>query len=118
MGDSTIVSLHSMQDFTQLIQYATENKKLIVLDASASWCGPCKAIKPYYEQLSVEYQNYYIFSHFDIEESPDISEIFQIHAMPTFIILKESQVLDKMSGAKKDSLEQILESHKHDFTNL
>ena len=95
-----------------------QNGEDFVLDLFATWCGPCKAIKPYFEQLSTEYQEHYIFAHFDVEESPDISEIFQIHAMPTFIILKESEVIDKMSGAKKDSLKQLLDSHKNDLTSF
>lgn len=112
---STIHSVHTMQDFARLTTFASSNNKLVILDASASWCGPCKAIKPYFEQLSKEYQEHYIFAHFDLDESPDISDVFQIHSMPTFIILKDSQVLDKVSGAKKDALKNILESHKNDF---
>jgi thioredoxin 1 len=112
---STIHCVHSMQEFTLLTTFASSNNKLIILDASASWCGPCKAIKPYFEQLSKEYQEHYVFAHFDVDESPDISDVFQIHSMPTFIILKDSQVIEKLTGAKKDALKNILETHKNDF---
>ncbi|SCV04098.1 LAME_0H15742g1_1 [Lachancea meyersii CBS 8951] len=100
---STVTQLTSLQDF----QKAVSDKKLSVIDFYATWCGPCKAIAPHYEKLSV--QNPTVdFYRVDVDATPDVAGYCGISAMPTFLLSKESQTVGKVVGANVKGLEQAI----------
>jgi thioredoxin 1 len=61
------------------------------VDFFATWCGPCKAISPYLEQLSQTYSMVDFFK-VDIDASPDLAQRFKIASVPTFKFIHKGRV--------------------------
>jgi thioredoxin 1 len=76
----------------------------VLIDFFATWCGPCKRIAPFFEKLADEYVGI-IFLKVDVDESPDLVNEFDIQAMPTFVFLKNGQVVKRVEGADMAQLE-------------
>ena len=77
-----------LEDFNTLIK----SDKLVVIDFTATWCGPCKMISPKFQELETKYPNC-IFRKVDVDESQEISEQCSISAMPTFHLYKNGIML-------------------------
>ena len=72
----------------------------IVLDFSATWCGPCKQLAPIIDELSKEYEGRIAVGKCDIEEADDLTAEYGIRNIPTVIFIKNGQVVDKFVGSK------------------
>lgn len=77
----------------------------VVIDFFATWCGPCKRIAPMFEDLAQKYHPHIQFFKVDVDESPDLVNLFDINAMPTFVFLKHGVVVKKVEGADIKGLE-------------
>lgn len=76
----------------------------VVIDFFATWCGPCKRIAPFFEQLAEEYVGI-TFLKVDVDESAELVDTFSIQAMPSFIFMKNGQIIKKVEGADMAQLE-------------
>ena len=72
----------------------------IVLDFSATWCGPCKQLAPIIEELSKEYEGRIAVGKCDIEEADDLTAEYGIRNVPTVIVIKDGKIVDKFVGSK------------------
>jgi len=79
-----------------------------ILDLSASWCGPCNRIAPYFKILGDENMNIK-FIKFDVEIDREIALEFNIQAMPTFISIHDGNIIDRFEGASKDKLREMVD---------
>ena len=82
-------------------------QKLVVVDWFATWCGPCQAIAPLYEQLSVENKNV-VFIGADIEEMPDASAQAGVQAVPCFHFIKGNELVAVLTGADEVKLRELV----------
>mmetsp|Transcript_29712 Transcript_29712/g.48324 ORF Transcript_29712/g.48324 Transcript_29712/m.48324 type:complete len:181 (-) Transcript_29712:113-655(-) len=87
---------------------AEAGDKLIVIDFTAVWCGPCQMIAPAYEQFSEEYDNV-IFLKCDVDENKETTTKFGVTAMPTFIFLRRGEQVNSFSGASAARLKQAID---------
>ena len=90
---------------------ANAGGKLIVVDFFAQWCGPCKKIAPYIEQLSNELSDV-VFLKVDVDELPDIAAKEDIKAMPTFRFYKGGQTVGELVGASQTKLKELIDAKK------
>uniref|UniRef100_A0A8C6UAS8 Thioredoxin n=1 Tax=Neogobius melanostomus TaxID=47308 RepID=A0A8C6UAS8_9GOBI len=77
--------------------------KLVVVDFTASWCGPCKMIAPVFEKMADENKDV-VFLKVDVDEASDVSEKCGISSMPTFQFYKNGEKLEQFSGASEEKL--------------
>jgi thiol-disulfide isomerase/thioredoxin len=70
-------------------------------------CGPCRQIKPIYEELSGKYSDV-AFGLVDVDENPDASSEFQVQSIPTFVSFDGETQLERFSGADPNKLETIV----------
>ncbi|KAL4190032.1 hypothetical protein AMTRI_Chr08g210000 [Amborella trichopoda] len=87
------------------ISEASSNDKILVANFSASWCGPCRVIAPFYGELSERYPNL-VYLMIDVDEMSELSSSWDIQATPTFIFFKAGKQIDKLVGANKPELEK------------
>ena len=89
------------------------DSKKVIIDFTASWCGPCRRIAPHFKNFESEYPNITFFK-IDVDEHRELAEQFSISAMPTFVILERTEEnnmkeLGRLSGCDEYKLKQLLE---------
>ena len=73
--------------------------KPVLVDFWAEWCGPCRMVGPIVEELAGEYEGRAVIGKVDVDSNPQISAKFGIRSIPTLLVFKNGQVVDKQVGA-------------------
>lgn len=71
---------------------------VIVADFFAKWCKPCKMLSPILEEISDEMKEDVQFIKIDIDDCPDLSQLFNINTIPTVMIIKDGKIEDRIVG--------------------
>lgn len=82
-----------------------QSSKPVVIDVFATWCGPCQYMKPLFEELANELSDTYTFAELNVDEAREIAIKFGVSSVPSFIFLKNGQLIGKETGSmSKDDL--------------
>ncbi|CAI6341247.1 unnamed protein product [Periconia digitata] len=83
----------------------------VIADFYATWCPPCKAIAPVYEQLSKAHSvpGKICFVKINVDEQQEIAAQNGIQAMPTFLVFKDGKKIEEIKGANPPALKKIVE---------
>lgn len=93
-------------DFAETIRGA---RVPVLVDFWAAWCGPCKAIAPVLEELATELQGKVQIAKVDVDAHGDIAQEYAIQAIPTLLLFKDGQLVDRVIGlVNKAGLKQRL----------
>lgn len=88
---------------TENFESLKNGDKPLVVDFWATWCGPCRAIAPYIEELAKEYDGKIVVGKCDVEENDDIAMEFGIRNIPTILFFKNGELVDRMVGGQSKS---------------
>lgn len=81
-------------------------KQTFVLDCSATWCGPCRRIFPYFESLSSTYPIQ--FCSIDVDVCETVAADLNIIKLPTFVYIEDGEEKNRVSTSNKDELNNFL----------
>lgn len=92
------------------IDEAIKKYDTIVVDCWAPWCGPCRIVAPVIEELAKEMQGKVVFGKLNVDENPTTSAKHQIMSIPTLLVFKNGNLVDRLVGAfPKEELKKKLE---------
>jgi len=84
---------------------------LVMVDFWAVWCGPCQMVAPIVDELAVEYKDKIKVMKLNTDENPEIAGKYQVMSIPTILIFKNGQPIERLVGAvPKRKFKEVLDS--------
>lgn len=98
-------------DFLENLDVAFEKKNIVILKFGSEYCDSCHALECELEEIDENLENVSIFS-IDTDESPEIAEKYQVYALPTMVIYKDSEniIYNKSGVILSQDIEQIIKN--------
>ena len=94
-------------DFDKVLTDAGD--KPVLIDFFAEWCGPCKMIAPIIEEFVAEQEGKAVIAKVDVDKQPELAQRFGVMSIPTMLIFKKGQPVEKLIGfSPKAKIEELL----------
>eukprot|EP00937_MAST-01D_sp_MAST-1D-sp2_P002349 g2349.t1 len=104
-----VKKLATTQEFRECLVAAQKEDKLVAIDFTASWCGPCQMIGPRFEAMAAEYQDVE-FVKVDVDENKEVAAHCKISSMPTFQFWRGGKCVEAFSGADERRLRAMVQT--------
>lgn len=95
MASDKVIPVNDLNFESEVI----ESSVPVLVDFTAVWCAPCRAVAPIVEQLAGEYDGRVKVTKLDIDESPGVAQKFGIRGVPTLMMFKGGEVVGRQIGA-------------------
>ena len=97
-------------DYEKAEEWGYKGELPAIIDFYADWCGPCKQVAPVLEELSKEYEGKVVIYKVDTEAEEELSAVFGIQSIPTFLFIpKEGAPMLQKGAFPKNVFKQVIE---------
>ncbi|PWZ40148.1 Thioredoxin H-type [Zea mays] len=108
--EGVVIACHTKAEFDAHMAKAKEAGKLVIIDFTASWCGPCRFIAPLFVEHAKKFTQA-VFLKVDVDELKEVAAAYDVEAMPTFHFVKNGVTVETVVGARKENLLAQIEKH-------
>ena len=97
-------------DYTGAEEWKYKGELPAIIDFYADWCGPCKAVAPVLEELSNDYKDKLLIYKIDTEKEEELSALFGIQSIPTFLFIPaDGKPMMQKGALPKEAFKQVIE---------
>lgn len=108
MANQNVLNVTSDNFETEVVN----SDKPVLVDFWAAWCGPCRMVGPVIEQLADEYVGKVKIGKLNVDEQGELASRFSVMSIPTIVLFKEGQIVEKVVGARaKEEFEKMISKH-------
>jgi thioredoxin 1 len=106
-------NVYSSQNFMSAFTELIDSEKPVLVDFTATWCGPCKMMAPILEDVKKRVGDAVRIVKIDIDKNPVVASSYQIQSVPTLLVFKKGEIKWRQSGViAANELEKILNQYK------
>jgi thioredoxin 1 len=97
-------------NYEETNEWDYKGDKPAIIDFYADWCGPCKQVAPVLEELAKQYGDHLVIYKVDTEKEQELSQVFGIQSIPTFLFIPVNETPMLQAGAlPKNVFQQVIE---------
>ncbi|MBQ3669796.1 MAG: thioredoxin [Clostridia bacterium] len=100
-----VITINSNNFKTEVL----ESKVPVLADFNATWCGPCRSMKPMLDQLAEENKGYKIVS-IDVDDNSELAEEYDVSSIPCLVVFRDGEEVNRSVGLiPKDMINALVE---------
>jgi thiol-disulfide isomerase/thioredoxin len=100
-----VATVSTPKELIALLASSSKASKAVILDCSAEWCGPCKAIAPLFARLGERFADRVVAVKMDVDQADALAGALGVTSMPTFVVYVNGIELRRFSGGAAAQLE-------------
>jgi thioredoxin 1 len=88
-------------------QVVLDSKQPVLVDVTATWCGPCQLLKPKIHELAADYKDRAVIGQLDGPGNPSVLREYEVEGYPTLLLFKDGKLVDKQVGYSDNKKEEL-----------
>ena len=80
-------------------ELAKQSEKTVLLDFYADWCGPCRMVGPFVEEIANEHPEFFV-GKINVDDDPELAMDFGVTSIPLLVVMKEGEVVNSAMGVR------------------